>query len=200
MPNQFENIESNEPQAFRLDKDNFEKHFPQGTIQEIDESVLSKDTNHYLYVEIKKYADEGKLASLYLIKHESGDEIFVALTSGRHPSEKGMHYYEEIELYEKRGDKTLGNGKVVRAYVEKPSQPFVGWTSTEEKFTNQGLATRRLQTMNALALATWQQPLRSGNFEPGDYTEKAWERLVKQHEVERIDTKGRQYYQFILES
>jgi hypothetical protein len=177
----------------------FHDHFPEGNIQVIGkEDVPEIVMEHFekrsaMYILPDNY-HPGNFEAFYLIIHDNGDKTYLA---------KQTKVYEEndcdsnIYSFDIRGSEALGYGRVLNNLTNKKmkNQPIVEYFRTFKSFHKQGLGTRRLFMLNALARAFYGAPLNSSTT--FSTSKSLWEKLERDGKVKKVKWGNFDNYVFI---
>lgn len=128
-----------------------------------------------------------KCKTSLLLTHFGGNKTFVG-----EELDMSLIHLQDMSI----NNQHQGAGAIYIEPGEEDEIVIVGNTTTIDEFQKQGLGTRRLFTMNALARARFGSPIYSTSS-PKPQQRSIWERLVEQEVAEKCFWEGTQRYKFI---
>lgn len=147
-------------------------------IEAADWNAVPADALRLMHEE--QIAPEG-LLGLARLQHPNGDATLFATYPGM--SDGFIDETDTLVIDHTTAGDVTGAGLIqyfnrFKGASDMVGYPFVGFTKTNPDLLRQGLAERRLLTMNAFALTAYNQPLRSGVYLAPEI-KPLWQKMVK---------------------
>jgi len=183
-------------QSSNISLEKFVEHYPRGTIRfsnlnEIPAEAMKLFEGYSRrFINPNTYSDRN-FDNSFTIIHDAGYITHVVSQEKKYDTSKTVE--KLLYVYDMMLDHTkIGHGEIRFDYNSKSrffaSRPFVGFSSTEENFREEGFGTNRLRFMNALSYMFFNLPLNSDSTITGS-AEKCWEKLVLNNEAKRYQYK-----------
>lgn len=142
--------------------------------------------------------DDSRLRGLARLRHANGDTTLFATYQGM--MDEFIDEVDTLVIDHTLSGEVTGAGVVqffnrFKGASDMVGYPFVGFTKTNPDMLRRGLAERRLVTMNAFALAMYQQPLRSGAHLAPEI-KPLWEKMVASGAAVRLGADAASQYSF----
>ncbi|MCK4997079.1 hypothetical protein KAS08_02140 [Candidatus Pacearchaeota archaeon] len=188
-------------QSKEYSKETFNQFYPKGRLTRIKLEQVDKKALQYfenkskLFVSSEDYKKNNFL-KLFRINIEN-TESFVA-------TQMKMYHNDEAEhltyLFERNGNETIGHGEIrfnpISPKLYFKDKPFIGWTSTERNFQNQGFGENRVYAFNALSHMIHGLSLHSDTLHCSKNQTKIWEKLERKNEATRYLENGHNRWHF----
>ncbi len=124
--------------------------------------------------------EPGNFEGFQAVRHENGDITYIARQTKTYSTNRETEQLNYLIDFNNQNEETgyaeLRLNETNSSYFK--NKPFVGFSNTETKYRKQGLGTRRLLTMNALAQSQYHNPLNSDTL-LSKGAENLWKGLVK---------------------
>ncbi|MCA9478238.1 MAG: hypothetical protein KC535_03775, partial [Nanoarchaeota archaeon] len=186
----------------------FLRYFPGGTLRSIFYYELPLEAIDRFESYSRRLVDPffdsyrpKQFSQLYCININPQEQVFIAEQT---KTDMDTNITEDlIYLVEMLDDTKIGHGEIrYRFESEKPyflNKPFVGFTKTDDGFTEKGYGTRRLHIMNALTQAHYHLPLYSSTL-MADQARTIWEKLTFKEKAKRFLEEKLERFQFLDQS